>query len=103
MHESLLFCVALPCTEKVLNLITFFSIYSDIDVKSEISLEGYGLFIYKRGLILEVIDTDSEWVLEDKDVAQVLAMYANKDFNGICEYLNTLPERPFNVYIKGAF
>ena len=104
MHESLLFCVALPCTEKVLNLITFFSIPSDIDIKYEaLPIPWYGLFIYRSMLRLERIDNDSEWLLEDKDVGQVLAMYANKNFNGICEYLNTLPERPFNVCINSAF
>ena len=60
--------------------------------------EKRGLFIYSKRLELEDVDNKCEWLLQDKDAAEVLAHYANKDFKGICEYLNTLPERPFNVY-----
>ena len=60
--------------------------------------EGYGLFIYNSNLRLEDIDRETEWVINDEDVLTVLALFVNKDFNGMCEYLNTIPERPFNVY-----
>ena len=65
--------------------------------------QGYGLFLYNYILELEVIDHETEWVINIEDVPTVLAMYANKDFNGICEYLNNIPERPFNVYINSAY
>ena len=66
-------------------------------------LHGYGLFIYPERLELETIDADTEWLLESKDAVQVLAYYANRDFNSLCAYLNTLPERPFNVFTNSAY
>ena len=98
MKESLLYYVALPCSEEVLNLVTLFSI--DIYERNDFitpSSENRGLFIYSKRLELEAINNEYEWLLQDKDAAEVLAHYANKDFDSICEYLNTLPERPFNV------
>ena len=101
MKESLLYYVAVPCTENVLNLITFLSIKLPKNVG--VDKEGYGLFIYSSGLELEAIDVDREWILEDSDAEQVLAFYASKDFDGICAYLNALPERPFNVCIDSNY
>lgn len=97
MESTLLYYVALPYSEEVLNLVTLFSIdiYERIDFKP--SSEKLGLFIYSKRLKLEDINTKYEWLLQDKDAAEVLAHYANKDFKGICKYLNTLPERPFDV------
>ena len=97
MKSTLLYYVALPYSEEVLNLVTLFSIdiYERTVFKS--SSKKRGLFIYSMRLELEDINNEYEWLLQDKDVAEVLAHYANKDFKGICEYLNTLPERPFNV------
>ena len=97
MKSTLLYYVALPYSEEVLNLITLFSI--DICEHSTFkpSSENLGLFIYTKCLELEAINYKYEWLLQDKDAAEVLAHYANKDFKGICEYLNTLPERPFDV------
>ena len=97
MESTLLYYVALPYSEEVLNLVTLFSIeiYERNDFKS--SSEKRGLFIYSKRLELEDINNEHEWLLQDKDAAEVLAHYANKNFKGICEYLNTLPERPFNV------
>ena len=97
MESTLLYYVALPYSEEVLNLATLFSIdiYERNDFKS--SPENRGLFIYTMRLELEDINNEDEWLLQDKDAAEVLAHYANKNFKGICEYLNTLPERPFNV------
>ena len=94
---QLLYYVAMPYTEEVLNLVTLFSI--DIYERNVFkpSSEKQVLFIYSKGLELEDINNKYEWLLQDKDAAEVLAHYANKDFKGICEYLNTLPERPFNV------
>ena len=97
MKESLLFYVALPYSEEVLNLVTLFSIDINECNAFKPSSEKRGLFIYSKRLELEVINNKYEWLLQDKDAAEVLAHYANKDFKGICEYLNTLPERPFNV------
>ncbi len=98
MKNVLLCYVAVPYTEEVINLITLFSIQTgeyDITRKAR---HGCGLFIYRKYLRLEIIDTDTEWLLETKDAIQVLAFYANKDFNSICAYLNSIPERPFNVF-----
>ena len=103
MDDAMLYCVAVPCTEEVIDLITLLSI--DIG-KYELTnrvLERCGFFIYRERLEIETIDADTEWLLESKDAVQVLAYYANRDFNGICTYLNTLPERPFNVFIASIY
>ena len=98
MDDAMLYYVAVPCTDEVIDLITLFSIKTgDYDIIKR-ALPRYGLFLYNNQLELEAIDADTEWLLETKDAIQVLAYYANKDFNGLCAYLNTLPERPFNVY-----
>ena len=103
MDDVILYYVAVPYTEEVINLITLLSIPTgDYDITKK-TIHEYGLFIYHEHLELEKIDTDTEWLLESKDAVQVLAYYANKDFNGICTYLNTIPERPFNVFINSAF
>ena len=103
MDDARLFYVAVPCTEEVIEVITLFTIKTgDYDIIKRV-LHGYGLFIYPERLELETIDTDTEWLLENKDAIQVLAYYSNKDLNGLCDYLNTLPERPFNVYINSAY
>ena len=98
MKESLLFYVALPYTEEVLNLATFFSIKTRVPDVYRTSSGKCGLFLYTEYLKLEPMDNDYEWLLQDIDVAQVLILYSNKDFEGICEYLNSTPERPFNVF-----
>ena len=95
---KLLYYVALPYTEEVLNLATLFS----LDVLNQ-GIDGgdytgdLGLCIYRSRLALEIIDDASEWLLNTDDALHVLALYAARHFNSICEYLNTLPERPFNV------
>lgn len=97
MKEVLLCHVAVPCTEEVINLITLFSINTgDYDI-SEIDTHRCGLFIYSDCLSLEAVNARREWLLDIKDAEQVIAFYANKDFNSICGYLNSIPERPFNV------
>lgn len=103
MDDAMLYYVAVPCTEEVIDLITLFSIQTgDYDRPKQV-LRRCGLFIYNHQLELETIDVDTEWLLETKDAIPVLAFYANKDFNGLCAYLNTLPERPFNVYIHSNY
>lgn len=98
MRNVLLCYVAVPCTEEVINLITLFSIrIANCDI-SEIDTHSGGLFIYGDCLGLEAINDSTEWLLDNKDAEQVLAYYANKDFNSICAYLNSIPERPFNVF-----
>ena len=96
---KLLYYVALPYTEEILNLITLFS----IDVNEYGVDEDYtgelGLFIYSNRLALEHADHDTEWLLNSNDAIQVLALYADKDFNGVCEYLNNIPDKPFTVHI----
>ena len=103
MDDAMLYYVAVPCTDEVIDLITLFSIKTGEYSITNKNLLSYGLFIYPEGLDLETIDADTEWLLENKDAIQVLAFYANKDFNGLCAYLNTLPERPFNVYIHSNY
>ena len=103
MKDVLLYYVAVPCTEEVINIITLFSISTGEYDISQRDLHKCGLFIYREHLGLEIIDVDTEWLLENKDALPVLAFYANKDFDGLCAYLNTLPERPFNVYINSAY
>ena len=103
MDDAMLYYVAVPCTDEVIDLITLFSIKTgDFDIIKRV-LHGCGLFIYPERLELETIDADTEWLLESKDAIQVLAYYSNKDFNGLCDYLNSLPERPFNVYIHSNY
>ena len=103
MDVTILYYVAVPYTEEVLDMITLFSIKTgDYDITNR-ALHRYGLFLYPERLELEIIDADNEWLLETKDAIQVLAYYANKDFNGLCAYLNTLPERPFNVHIHSNY
>ena len=103
MDDAMLYYVAVPCTDEVIDLITLFSIKTGEYDITKLVLHGCGLFIYSERLELETIDADTEWLLETKDAIQVLAFYANKDFNGLCSYLNTLPERPFNVYINSNY
>ena len=103
MHNTLLYYVAVPCTEEVINLITFFSIKTSRYDLTERDIHKCGLFIYHTHLELENVDAGTEWILENKDAIQVLAFYADKDFNGLCAYLNTLPERLFNVYINSPY
>ena len=97
MKESLLFYVALPYTEEVLKLATFFSIKTRVPNDYKTYSGNCGLFLYTEYLKVESMG-DYEWLLQDIDVAQVLILYSNKDFEGICEYLNSIPERPFNVF-----
>ena len=97
MRNDSLCYVAVPCTEEVINIITLFSIsIGDCDI-TEIDTQRSGLFIYEDCLGLEAVNNNTEWLLDNKDAEQVLAFYANKDFNSICAYLNSIPERPFNV------
>ena len=103
MDDAMLYYVAVPCTDEVIDLITLFSIKTGDYGITRKAIHGCGLFIYHTRLELEAIDADSEWLLETKDAIQVLAFYANKDFNGLCTYLNTLPERPFDVYINSTY
>ena len=103
MDDAMLYYVAVPCTEEIIDLITLFSIKTWECAITRKAIHGCGLFIYPERLELETIDADTEWLLETKDAIQVLAFYANKDFNGLCAYLNTLSERPFDVFINSAY
>lgn len=99
MDKALLCYVAIPCTQEVEDILNFLSITNAQYPSYMKFTEGCGLFIYNSSLELEDIDYQSEWVIDIKDVPTVLALYANKDFKGICAYLNNIPERPFDVYI----
>ena len=100
---ELLYYVALPYTEEILNLITLFS----IDVNKYGVHEDYtgelGLFIYRTRLALEHVDHDTEWLLNTDDALHVLALYANRGFDGVCEYLNSIPNKPFTVYVDAGY
>ena len=100
---ELLYYVAVPYTEEILNLATLFSI--DVSTYGLITdyPENFGLFIYNTRLSVESIDDDTEWLLEVNDAIQVLAFYAEKDFKSICEYLNNIPNKPFTVYIDAGY
>ena len=102
---KLLYYVALPYTAEILNLITLFSIdvmKQGIDIDDDYR-EELGLFIYRTRLALETIDDDSEWLLDTDDAIQVLALYAIRDFDGVCEYLNSIPNKPFTVHVDAAY
>ena len=91
MNEALLCYVAIPCTQQVLDILNFLSI-SNVRYPSDNEFtKEYGLFIYSSALELEVIDNKTEWVINDEDVLTVLTLFANKDFKGICDYLNNIP------------
>ena len=100
---KLLYYVALPYTEEILKLATLFS----LDVNKWGIYDDYlgdlGLFIYGTRLALEIIDDDSEWLLNTDDALHVLALYAARDFNSICEYLNNIPNKPFTVCIDARY
>lgn len=98
---KLLYYVALPYTEEILNLITLFSIKvmkQNIDIGDDYT-EDVGLFIYRTRLSLETIDHSSEWLLNTDDALHVLTLYADRDFNSICKYLNNIADKPFHVVI----
>ena len=46
MHKALLYYVAVPCTEEVINLITLFSVKTRKYGPMHRDLHGCGLFIY---------------------------------------------------------
>ena len=97
----LLYYVALPYTEEILNLVTLFSIdvmKQGIDIDDDYTGK-LGLFIYRTRLALETIDDDSEWLLNADDALHVLTLYAAKDLNSVCEYLNNIPNKPFTACI----
>ena len=99
MSEALLCFVAIPCTphvQDILNILSITNIRYPAD--TEFTKE-YGLFIYNSTLELEVVAYEKEWVINDEDVLTVLTLFVNKDFKGICAYLNNIQERPFDVYI----
>ena len=96
---KLLYYVALPYTEEILNLITLFSINVSKQGVDDDYTGDVGLFIYRTRLALESMDDDSEWLLDIDDALHVLALYADRDFNSICKYLNNIPDKPFHVII----
>lgn len=100
---KVLYYVAVPNTEEVINLATLFSIdISKYGVNKDYTGE-LGLFIYNTRLLLESVDHATEWLLDNNDAIQVLALYADKDFKGMCEYLNSIPNKPFTVHVDIAY
>ena len=99
MTKAIIYYVALLCTQYVQNLLNFLAITNVRHYADNEFTKGYGLFIYSHALELEDINYETEWVINDEDVLTVLTLFANKDFKGICTYLNNIPERPFDVYI----
>ena len=100
---ELLYYVAVPYTEEILNLATLFSIDINKFGVNEDYTEELGLFIYRSCLTLEVIDDDSEWLLDTDAAIQVLTFYAEKDFKSICKYLNSIPNKPFTVCVDAYY
>ena len=103
MRNVLLCYVAVPCTQHVQDILNILSITRERQPACSEFTEGYGLFIYNYALELEDIDYETEWVIDDEDVLTVLTLFANKDFKGICAYLNNIPERPFDVFIDSIY
>ena len=102
MKNILLCFVAVPFTQEVLNLLSFLPIEFNYKPNTINDVYGYGLFIYKYSLELEEVNNEEEWVINYEHVLAVLTLYANKDFKGICTYLNSIPERPFNVTTQNS-
>ena len=98
MKDTLLCYVAVPYNQEVLDLLSLLSIKFQNPPEYIKGKKGYGFFIYSSMLEIEEISYDLEWVIKDEYIPNVLILYANKDFNGICNYLNSIPERPFNVF-----
>ncbi len=72
MDDAMLYYVAVPCTDEVIDLITLFSIKTgEYDITRK-AIHGCGLFIYHERLEIETIDADTEWLLENKDAIQVI-------------------------------
>lgn len=103
MDEALLSYVALPFTQEVVDILNFLSIPNVQYLSCMQFTKRCGLFIYPECLELETIDRETEWVINIEDVPTVLTLFANKDFKGICAYLNNIPERPFDVYIDNNY
>ena len=103
MDEALLCYVAIPCTQHVQDILNILAITNVIQPACSAFTGGYGLFIYIYTLELEAIDYETEWVINDEDALTVLTLFANKDFKGICAYLNNIPERPFDVFIDSNY
>lgn len=103
MRDALLCYVAIPCTQEVLDLLHILSISVDSNYLNDKVGKGYGLFIYSHTLGIEEVDQGSEWVLNDEHILEVLTLFANKDINSICTYLNSIPNRPFNVFTSAAY
>lgn len=103
MRETLLCYAALPCTQEVLDLIHILSISIVEYPLEDILGKGYGFFIYSNALELEEVDQGSEWVIDDEYVLDILTLFANKDINGICTYINSIPNRPFNVFTSASY
>ena len=103
MTKALLCYVAMPCTQHVQDTLNILSITNIRQPSYTEFTEGYALYIYPSTLDLENIDYETEWVINDEDALIVLTLYANKDFKGICAYLNNIPERPFDVYIANSY
>ena len=100
---KLLYYVALPYTAEILSLVTLFSIAVSKQCRGDDYTGDLGLCIYTACLALEIIDDDSEWLLNTDDALHVLALYAARDFNSICEYLNNIPNKPFTVCIDARY
>ena len=100
MQESLLCYVAVPCTQEVQDIIHILSITNVNYTCDEETAKDCGLFIYSSTLDQETILQETEWVLKGDEILNVLTLYATKDLDGICTYLNSIPDRPFNVYIN---
>lgn len=103
MNEALLCFVAIPCTPHVQDILNILSITNVRYPADTAFTKEYGLFIYNSILELETVNYAREWVINDEGVLTVLTLFVNKDFKGICQYLNNIPERPFDVYITALY
>ena len=97
MREALLCHVAIPCTQEVLDLLHILPIPHDNYTSVGETAKDCGLFIYRTKLDIEHLSI-TDWVLKGDEILNVLTLYATKDLVGICTYLNSIPDRPFNVF-----
>ena len=97
MREALLCYVAVPCTQEVQDILNILPIPHDNYTSDDATAKDCGLFIYRAKLDAECLAI-TDWVLKGDEILDVLTLYATKDLVGICTYLNSIPDRPFDVF-----
>ena len=102
MRKVRLCYVAVPCTQEVQDILNILPIPHDNYTSDSGTAKDCGLFIYRTKLDIEHLSI-TDWVLKGDEILDVLTLYATKDLVGICTYLNSIPDRPFNVVTNRFF